>query len=434
MNFVLLVLLLVMIAFTIYNFSKDIRNSINTGKPIVEGMNSSQNATTDTKNSLEDNPSINQPAVYMGVKGGYDFSSPEEAGAKCKELGLQLCKKEEVIAGAKSNDTLQNQCSSGWTTDAPRGWYSVKGAKWCGSDNTWNTYAPPSGKGSAHCCIDSEKLKGRCGPLFNEQKCPPGGYCNEANGWCGITDAHKNAQESTKYDGEMIDNNGDNKLTQSNGFEDKRPAPEEPNWFSDEVSDSFIQLENSVDENGVIMTKNTGVCPHNCKASEFANSSCVDEIFEGKEYKKCKWTKDGKNDSQCDKCGAVLIPKNEFGFARTDAENTSSQKVDKITKQDFYNEGKYFIGKVAENNGIKLPSDIENKHYIETGKILYKYKYSRTTEVTSYLHKYVKALLSPSSFKNEDRGGGSNSAYTLNYKPVDPRISPKPYDSFWHVF
>ena len=306
MNFVLLVLLLVMIAFTIYNFSKDIRNSINTGKPIVEGMNSSQNA-------------------------------------------------------------MRNKVASR-----------------AGIENT-------------------------------------------------ITDT-ENAQESTKYDDEMIDNNGDNKLTQSNGFEDKRPAPEEPNWFSDEVSDNFIQLEDSVDENGVIMTKNTGVCPHNCKASEFANSSCVDEIFEGKEYKKCKWTKDGKNDSQCDKCGAVLIPKNEFGFARTDAENTNSQKVDKITKQDFYNEGKYFIGKVAENNGIKLPSDIENKHYIETGKILYKYKYSRTTEVTSYLHKYVKALLSPSSFKNEDRGGGSNSAYTLNYKPVDPRIAPKPYDSFWHVF
>ena len=33
-----------------------------------------------------------------------------------------------------------------------RGWYSVKGAKWCSTDNNWNTYAPSSGKGSAHCC------------------------------------------------------------------------------------------------------------------------------------------------------------------------------------------------------------------------------------------------------------------------------------------
>ena len=39
---------------------------------------------------------------------------------------------------------------------------------------------------------------------------------------------------------------------------------------------------------------------------------------------------------------------------------------------------------------------------IETGKLLYKYKYSKTTETTSSLHKYVKAVLTPPYFKNED--------------------------------
>ena len=89
---------------------------------------------------------------YMGVRGGYDFSSANEAKAKCEEEGLQLCKKDEVIAGAKTKDALQNVCSAGWTEDAPRGWYSVKGSQGCGSDNTWNVWGPENGKGSAHCC------------------------------------------------------------------------------------------------------------------------------------------------------------------------------------------------------------------------------------------------------------------------------------------
>ena len=129
-------------------------------------------------------------AEYMGAKGGYDFSSADEAKAKCEADGLQLCKKEEVIAGAKSKDSLQNVCSTGWTTDAPRGWYSVKGASGCGSDNNWNTWAPPSGKGSAHCCKpltsaaaapagSSEELKGQndSGYRGNQTKTRSGKTC-----------------------------------------------------------------------------------------------------------------------------------------------------------------------------------------------------------------------------------------------------------------
>ena len=127
--------LLVLIIFTLFFFYTDVMNKINTNKPFAEGM---ANAT--------------QLAEYMGAKGGYDFASADAAKAKCEEEGLQLCKKEEVIAGAKSKDSLENVCSTGWTQDAPRGWYSVKGRSGCGSNNNWNTWAPSSGKGSAHCC------------------------------------------------------------------------------------------------------------------------------------------------------------------------------------------------------------------------------------------------------------------------------------------
>jgi hypothetical protein len=46
----------------------------------------------------------------------------------------------------------------------------------------------------------------RCGPLFQDKVCncagdfPKALYCNEKNGWCGDTPAHRNAQSSTTYD------------------------------------------------------------------------------------------------------------------------------------------------------------------------------------------------------------------------------------------
>jgi len=49
---------------------------------------------------------------------------------------------------------------------------------------------------------DDEAL-GRCGPKFDGRKCNCSGwekYCNTDNGWCGDTDAHKNAQPGTEYD------------------------------------------------------------------------------------------------------------------------------------------------------------------------------------------------------------------------------------------
>ena len=154
--------LLVLIIFTLFFFYTDVMNKINTNKPFAEGM---ANAA---------------PAEYMGAKGGYDFSSVDEAKAKCEDENLQLCKKEEVIAGAKSKDSLQNVCSTGWTIDAPRGWYSVKGRSGCGSDNTWNTWAPSTGKGSAHCCK----------PVETASVAAPNGYTYTGESQCQDWNSH----------------------------------------------------------------------------------------------------------------------------------------------------------------------------------------------------------------------------------------------------
>ena len=57
--------------------------------------------------------------------------------------------------------------------------------------------------------FNNGEIHGRCGPLFNHIRCGGTGgtanpasaiYCNEANGYCGNSAAHKNAQASTTYD------------------------------------------------------------------------------------------------------------------------------------------------------------------------------------------------------------------------------------------
>ena len=351
MNTILIVLLFIMIVFTVYNFWSDVRNSINTGKPIIEG-NENMLPSADDIRTIFDRYDTD----------GSGTIGRSELHEMFREFGEDLTSNEaQAILALIDSDGNEK--------------------------------------------INFEEF------LY----------------W--ILTYKEESATNTEEDDE------NNKLTQSTGFKDTRAAPEEPKWLSDEILNDFETKNYSTIEDGVVLTKNTGVCPNECKMSKYANSSCVDEIFQGKEYKKCKWTLNGKNDSVCDTCGGVLIPKNEYGYAKTDVGDTiQKQTTDKITNQDFYNEGQNFIHKLAEHNEIALPKDITSDNYIETGKLLYKYKYTKTTETTSSLHKYVKAVLTPPDFKNEDRGGGSNSAYTLNYKPNDPRKSPNPYNSSWQLF
>ena len=50
-----------------------------------------------------------------------------------------------------------------------------------------------------------ESNGGRCGPKFGNVRCNMklesyAMYCNEYNGWCGITSEHKNSQSTDAYD------------------------------------------------------------------------------------------------------------------------------------------------------------------------------------------------------------------------------------------
>jgi hypothetical protein len=50
---------------------------------------------------------------------------------------------------------------------------------------------------------------GRCGPLYDDKVCSTyykswAVYCNETNGWCGPSDAHRDKQASTAYDNSQL--------------------------------------------------------------------------------------------------------------------------------------------------------------------------------------------------------------------------------------
>ena len=53
-------------------------------------------------------------------------------------------------------------------------------------------------------CLPLSQHTGRCGPNWggrcNKNLGSDAVYCNVDNGWCGVTDAHKNAQPSDTYD------------------------------------------------------------------------------------------------------------------------------------------------------------------------------------------------------------------------------------------
>ena len=53
--------------------------------------------------------------------------------------------------------------------------------------------------GDAQVVTAGPATPGRCGPLFHSNLCTDG-YCNEDNGWCGVTYFHRDAQSSTAFD------------------------------------------------------------------------------------------------------------------------------------------------------------------------------------------------------------------------------------------
>ena len=269
-------------------------------------------------------------------------------------------------------------------------------------------------------------------------------------------------------------------------------APIEPEWHDTKLAKSFKL------PNGHLVRPGEGVCPNACKIPHYDNKECANEILDGKEYRNCKWVKDGTSDIDCKNCGAVLIPKNEYGYART---NPSLFDIDNVNtairisysdknKDNYYNTGKQFMEQLAYIKNFSVPDSITTEEYVSMGKLIYAHqKYPQSTSVEQTLTRFINTILRTNSLtengtnikandlvseqvrsqggnfdldkkkltgtgaiaykqgleeaESDNRLGGSkslyremtqDSGYTKQYHPNDPRRKPSPYNSIWNVF
>ena len=245
------------------------------------------------------------------------------------------------------------------------------------------------------------------------------------------------------------------------------------------------QISNTL-PNGIIVKKSEGNCPNGCKLMQYDNKMCQNEIYNGKSYRSCPWVKNGFNVEDCKECGAVLLPRNEHGFARTKPGLFDNISVDMALKNnvvkaepgDYYNIGKNFLTQLGHIKQFVIPDNITEQEYTSLGKFVHKYQSEKTPETRVSLTNFINAILLTSTMNinrdsnmnnsgnysinineisgqaayshredlkktaSDNRLGGSqsqfnkykNTAYTTKYRPRDPRLGPTPYNSIWQMY
>lgn len=246
--------------------------------------------------------------------------------------------------------------------------------------------------------------------------------------------------------------------------------------------------------NGNIVIPSSGECPNGCSMPAYDNTNCENTLHEGKSYRQCSWTSTNSK-TDCGKCGAVLLPKNEYGYAKTRigysdvagleiiAKRIEKQRFEskkQVSKGEFFNIGKEFLKQHGELKGYNVPNNITVKEYTLLGKILFIYLTNKTKKNQSILKNYIDSLYLEHYLNNkcddcennaiksidketqftleelkkrdayaytegiieagsDNRLGGSNTqfksrtAYTTDYRPLDPRKFPHPYNSLWDI-
>ncbi len=245
--------------------------------------------------------------------------------------------------------------------------------------------------------------------------------------------------------------------------------------------------------NGHIAKHGKGVCPNGCLAPQYDNDMCSNEIFMGKSFRNCPWVSDGRIDNTaCNDCGSILIPKNKFGYARTRPGlfNDMSLKMAlegcKLDKEsdnlDYEQIGMDFMDDLARIKGFREPR-LKQSEYRVIGRIVYKYDMDKLNaalykdRLTGVLNnvlnstdlgapiadryakhrrrrkcgqrgkdnakvEQLKSIMGDLKYqgatdgaidemKSDNRLGGSKTAYTKKYKPMDPNKFPRPYDAIW---
>ena len=569
-----------MILYTFYNFYMDFRGVIN-GGTFLEG---NQNMVdTAPEKCVSGNYSKENPCKEWMSQWGWcgNTDAHKNGGTDCTQWW-------NATPSATADDTAGNNDATGTVATDTTGRCGPKfneqkcqPGEYCNERNGWCGTTDAHKNAQASTKYDGESLEGRCGPKFNEQKCQPGEYCNERNGWCGTTDAHKNAQASTKYDGpieeqgltqEQIDiavaeAMGDSevksltqkifdkfKVSYNNSLSkqqlkdmlrqiDNQNLPPEgiefaatfilglidfnknekldfnemllilldmkktqnsefkriQNIFSPSYSNNNNNNNYQTLANGNIVIPATGNCPNGCKMPAYDHKDCENTLYNGKSYRQCPWVS-VESSHDCGQCGAVLLPKNEHGYAKTQIGYSDVRSLEIISKRierqrmeqrmetkkqlsrsEFFNIGKEFLKQHGELKGYDVPNNITTKEYTLLGKVLFIYLANKTPKNRSTLKNYIDSLYLEHYLNNkcdncennaessidkdtkftldelkkrdayaytegivetesDNRLGGSRTqyenrtAYRNNYKPLDPRKFPNPYNSMWDVF
>ena len=170
--------------------------------------------------------------------------------------------------------------------------------------------------------------------------------------------------------------------------------------------------------NGNLIMPATGNCPNGCRAPQYDNEKCSNQMLGGKAYRNCPWIGDGSiNDSMCKDCGSVLLPKNEYGYARTRPglfnNNTlnnllSTKEFNKEPKNpniNYTNIGLEFMNELAMARNFTLPYISQSK-YEAIGKIVNKYQLNENTgntnrkDLTDLINAALNSGKLPSTLKN----------------------------------
>ena len=248
--------------------------------------------------------------------------------------------------------------------------------------------------------------------------------------------------------------------------------------------------ESNILPNGMIVKKGTGHCPNGCELMQYDSKLCQNEIYNGKSYRSCPWVKNGFNVEDCKECGAVLLPRNEYGFARTKPGLFDNISVDMVLKNnivkcnsvkcksgDFFNIGKNFLRQLGYDKQFVIPDNITKDEYTSLGKFVHKYQSEHTPKSKARLTNFINAILLTSTMninRNCDKKDSDNvsintnkiynqnaysnseylknttgqqvsdshsqfdkyknTAYTTKYRPRDPRVGPTPYNSIWQMY
>ena len=270
---------------------------------------------------------------------------------------------------------------------------------------------------------------------------------------------------------------------------------------SDEINSKIIENNNNIPEqqknkmtdkffkmpNGNLLLPAKGQCPNGCKPSVYDNDTCSNQIFMDKEYRNCPWVDEKGNSQSCQGCGAVLLPKNKYGYARTRPGLFSQKSVKNILEQNNFSPdndgssvdpgnnisvGKDFMNELSVQKRFDLPQ-ISDSEYQQLGKLVQKYqldgsdsisgKFNLTNAINSLLNTnplasnllenkgdsdqsdgeksnnigtnqpYQKNIMDSYKKKKVNSGDSAiyNSAYTTTYRPSNPRKGVNPYNSLW---